>query len=101
MAGTAGPRDRDPVPAAGVCRGPHDEDAGAGHDRDVGDIADEPPVVVDEVDHPPYAGAGGAEEPVKQVGRRAAANVATDLPSGPGGVVGQLNVGSFGELPGQ
>jgi hypothetical protein len=29
------------------------------------------------------------------------ANVVTGLPSGPGGIVGELDVGSFGELPGQ
>jgi ankyrin repeat protein len=39
------------VLAGGGCQAPRDEDDAAGRQRDIGDVADEPPVVVDEVDH--------------------------------------------------
>ena len=44
---------------------------GPAEQRDVGDVADEPAVVVDEVDHVPAREAGRAEQPVQQVGERA------------------------------
>src|SRR5689334_22609714 len=65
---------RCPVVAAAVDADPQKGEqhvqTGGGHDPDVGDVADEPPVVVDEVDDVALAATGWPHEPVGEVADR-------------------------------